>query len=88
MSPLFLAENPGDTLEAVRARRRGKHRAKMVADMVQRGVLSSGSVTDADMMALVAGVSCVWLCCEYWSARRPEQISRNLVCAQTRLQEI
>jgi hypothetical protein len=29
----------------------------MVADMVQRGVLSSGSVTDTEMMALVAGVS-------------------------------
>ena len=57
MSPLFLAENPGDTLEAVRARRCGKNRAKMVADMVQRGVLSSGSVTDTEMMALVAGVS-------------------------------
>ena len=57
LSPLFLADNPGDTLEAVRAHRRGKHRARMVADMVQRGVFSGGSVTDTEMMALVAGVS-------------------------------
>ena len=55
--PLCLVENPGDTVEAVRARRRGKHRAAMLASMVQRGVASSGGVSDADVMALVAGVS-------------------------------
>lgn len=58
LSPLCLVENPGDTVEAVRARRRAsKHRATMFTSMVQRGVASRSGISDADVMALVAGVS-------------------------------
>lgn len=57
LSPLFYTEHPGDTVEAGRAQRRGRQRAGVVASMVEGGLISGGAITDADVMALVSGVS-------------------------------